>query len=541
MTNNSIDTKAYILLFENKEYELIMTLFESVIEFKLAPKKLISDYYYTEKFDLSTINEKKYLFKNFNDLKMAFTRFDRYLNNKKVKLIKTRGDTINLNFKINIMEDDELETNLELKQIKIDKEEFLLMLPNKINEMSKKIDLMFEDYLKRKQEEEIKKKEEEEKQKKEELIIQEEEKKLELNDNVNLNNDFQSKNINMEDVYSKSNIKILKTRNSMAVYPIIRNNERFYELTCYESNYINNEKEIFINIVIYNILLNKKTNEIYNAHVIKDVANNININIKHYYYSSRKKHFLLSSTGDEIKLWNISSKIITNELKIDNYRFICSCLLFNNDDYIILSGTSESKNGNKTIIFNNMGNFQSEFEKSTLKELNYIEAAYIGNKSYVLLAGHGNAESYDYNNNKLIEYKPKNGENQNLCTNCINLFKKNNNIYLITAYSDGRVALFDFISAEEKFSIKLGDKNIYGLCSLNEKYFLVGIDKEIKVIDFDKRMCIKYYIDLSENGNIYDNNCINGLEKIKIPDEGEFIISYSSTVITLWKINNLNN
>ena len=539
MTNNSIDTKAYILLFENKEYELIMTLFESVIEFKLAPKKLISDYYYTEKFDLSTINEKKYLFKNLNDLKMAFTRFDRYLNNKKVKLIKTRGDTINLNFKINIMEDDELETNLELKQIKIDKEEFLLMLPNKINEMSKKIDLMFEDYLKRKQEEEIKKKEEEEKQKKEELIIQEEEKKLELNDNVNLNNDFQSKNINMEDVYSKSNIKILKTRNSMAVYPIIRNNERLYELTCYELNYINNEKEFFINIVIYNILLNKKTNKIYNAHVIKDVANNINI--KHYYYSSRKKHFLLSSTGDEIKLWNISSKIITNELKIDNYRFICSCLLFNNDDYIILSGTSESKNGNKTIIFNNMGNFQSEFEKSTLKELNYIEAAYIGNKSYVLLAGHGNAESYDYNNNKLIEYKPKNGENQNLCTNCINLFKKNNNIYLITAYSDGRVALFDFISAEEKFSIKLGDKNIYGLCSLNEKYFLVGIDKEIKVIDFDKRMCIKYYIDLSENGNIYDNNCINGLEKIKIPDEGEFIISYSSTVITLWKINNLNN
>ena len=45
MINNSIDTKAYILLLENKEYELIMTLFESVIEFKLVPKKLISDFY----------------------------------------------------------------------------------------------------------------------------------------------------------------------------------------------------------------------------------------------------------------------------------------------------------------------------------------------------------------------------------------------------------------------------------------------------------------------------------------------------------------
>ena len=116
----------------------------------------------------------------------------------------------------------------------------------------------------------------------------------------------------MEDVYSISNITILKTRNSMAVYPIIRNNERLYELACYKLNYIKNERELFTNIVIYNILLNKKTNEIYNAHVINSENNN---NIKHYYYSSKKKHFLLSSTGDEIKLWNISSKIITNELK----------------------------------------------------------------------------------------------------------------------------------------------------------------------------------------------------------------------------------
>ena len=79
-----------------------------------------------------------------------------------------------------------------------------------------------------------------EKQKKEELIRQEEEKKLKLNDNVNLNNDFQSKNIDMEDVYSISNLTIMKIRNSLAVYPIIRNNERLYELACYKLklNYI---------------------------------------------------------------------------------------------------------------------------------------------------------------------------------------------------------------------------------------------------------------------------------------------------------------
>ena len=58
--------------------------------------------------------------------------------------------------------------------------------------------------------------------------------------------------------------------------------------------------------------------------------------------------------------------------------------------------------------------------------------------------------------------------------------------------------------------------------------FLVGDNKEIKVIDFDKKSIIKNYKDLSDGS-------IQGLEKIKIPDKGEFIISYKSNIITLWK------
>jgi len=165
MASQSIDTKTYILLLENEEYELNMTLFESVIEFKLIPKK--SDYIYTEKFDLSTINNRKYLIRDIIDLKTAFEKFDRLLNNKKAKLIKARGDTINLNFKINII-DDEIESNLELKQIKINEEVGYPILKKRTDEMEEKIkelekklnkvDIMYEDYLKRKQEEEEKQK-----------------------------------------------------------------------------------------------------------------------------------------------------------------------------------------------------------------------------------------------------------------------------------------------------------------------------------------------------------------------------------------------
>ena len=167
MTNNSIDTKTYILSLANEEYELMMILFESVIEFKLKPKNAISDFYYTEKFDLSTINDMKYLIVPLEDLKKAFVKFDRQFNKKRVKLIKLREDTINLNFRINV-DDEDLETNLELKQFKINKEVGYTFLSNTINEMSKKIkelekklnkvDIMYEDYLKRKQEEEEKQK-----------------------------------------------------------------------------------------------------------------------------------------------------------------------------------------------------------------------------------------------------------------------------------------------------------------------------------------------------------------------------------------------
>ena len=167
---------------------------------------------------------------------------------------------------------------------------------------------------------------------------------------------------------------------------------------------------IIIIIYIYNILLNKKTNVIYKAH-IKNNDNYIN-NLKHYYYSSKKKHFLLSSSQYEIKLWNISSEIITNELKITaeknlnynknnnnnysnnnyeyNYFFNCSCLLFNEDNYIIFGGAYLNFYSNSKVetryeikIFN--GNFQNNLGNNQIKGANYIEAAYIGDKSYILL------------------------------------------------------------------------------------------------------------------------------------------------------------
>ena len=207
--------------------------------------------------------------------------------------------------------------------------------------------------------------------------------------------------------------------------------------------------------------------------------------------------------------------------------------MFNNEDYSILSGGYESQQtGCCTKIFNRGGNLQGGINKSELDQVNYIEAAYIKNKPYVLLSGNYHAESYDYNNGSLTKYKAKDKDNK-IYSSILNLFNKNNKTYLISGYSDGSVTIFDFEKKENNYidSIKFGDTSINSLCSLNENYFLVGDNKEIKVIDFEKRDTKNSIKDLSDN-------TIQGIEKIKIPEKGEIIISYAPGRITLWIKNN---
>ena len=288
MENRIIDTKSHKLSLENEEYELNMNLGESFIEFKLVPKSDISDFYYKAEFDLSSIN--KYLASKFTDLKKAFVIYDRQLNNKKVKLIKLKEDSINLNY-IRVSDfDEEVETNLELKQYRINREDAYPLLLNRINEMNNKIleleknlnemkkeklenqenekngkiELLIEDYLKRRQtEEEIKK------QKEEELLREKEEQIIQLNDNVNLLNDFQCDNINDLKAFNYlPNSKLSLQSKSLAVYSIIRNNKRFYELACGKigQKISNDNYNYYYHINIYNILLNKITNKIYCSH-----------------------------------------------------------------------------------------------------------------------------------------------------------------------------------------------------------------------------------------------------------------------------------
>lgn len=197
------------------------------------------------------------------------------------------------------------------------------------------------------------------------------------------------------------------TINNIAVYTIIRNNKIYYEIA-YQENYSNDRFDNTIyqryNISIYNILSNTITNRIkqsYNYFNLKD--------IKHYYHSLSKKHFLLTSAvfihnnsnydqSDKcyyynkvitINLWNISSNIISNEVSIDkNLRAknfedlqLQTCLLFSENDYYIIYC---SKEGNER--FNKKGESNGSIPTIKISDCHYLEVAYIENNPYLLLS-----------------------------------------------------------------------------------------------------------------------------------------------------------
>ena len=97
--------------------------------------------------------------------------------------------------------------------------------------------------------------------------------------------------------------------------------------------------------------------------------------------------------------------------------------------------------------------------------MNFTEATYIENKNYILLSGQGYdqktsktvyfSECYNYDEDKIKTYKDVENENNSIIY-CMNLFKKGNDIYLITG-SQNIVNIFEFESTELKTRIQLGE------------------------------------------------------------------------------------
>ena len=572
-----LDSRSFNLSLDDTLFELTMYLSETFVEFKLMPKNSNSSYCYKENYDLSAMN--KNLFGFFKELKKSFEVYSQILKDNKVKLVLDKEKNImKLNYKTIINYNEEVDTNLELKRFELTKDDLYPILLNQVNEMQKelsqreniykesikqhenkmkeyidkkmeeikkqmedKIEILVDNYIKKKKEEE-----KIEKQNKEEELRLKEEEKIKKNDNVNLINDFKCEKINnMENIMTISNS--FPTINTIAVYTIIRNNKIYYEIAYqafYTNYYSGNNNYRYYNINIHNILSNTVSNRIKNPH------NNFDLkDIKHYYHSLSKKHFLLTSAkyndnnssynqydkcyyyrnDISIKLWNISSNIITNEVSINksfnekfNDTYLQSCLLFSENDYYIIYC---SKEGNER--FNKKGESNGSLPKIKISDCSYLESAYIENNPYLLLSGANYSLSYSVNNTEVRKYISE-SQKDNIIK-IINLFNHKNKKYLISGDNKGNVVIYEFFPKNPK-PIKsiFFNYDITAICSLNEQYFLVGNkNKELNVFDFENKIIKKTYE--------YNKN-IEKIEKLKIIDKGEFIINLCEGEIQIWEI-----
>ena len=137
------------------------------------------------------------------------------------------------------------------------------------------------------------------------------------------------------------------------------------------------------------------------------------------------------------------------------------------------------------------------------------------------------AKCYDRDKNEIYHYKNDKNKSWNRIK-CINLFNKGNKIYdidLITCRND-RIEVFNFKNRNLIRDILFKDAT--ALCTINQKYIIVIVSDKIKIID-------KEYSFLNEEYSTFSGS-LQVIKKIKIPELGECIITFSETFVKLWKI-----
>ena len=195
------------------------------------------------------------------------------------------------------------------------------------------------------------------------------------------------------------------------------------------------------------------------------------------------------------------------------------CMMFNNDDYYVFGGSYKSKKN----IWNKKGVLIGKIEKSYLNRGRFIEATYIDNNPHIILSGKNHSELYDYTNNNLKKYSSKNNNKEHLIAN---IFYNKNKIYLICGDLEGNIIIFDVDNTNEISSISV-ESEVWSLCSINEKYILVGkANGELDVIDFDNKSIVKKY--QAHKNRVY------GIEKFKTENYKEIIITYDKNEIKVW-------
>jgi len=281
-------------------------------------------------------------------------------------------------------------------------------------------------------------------------------------------------------------------------------------------------------IISYNLIDNKKINEIKNAH--KEYI----INFRHQLDKLNKRDLILSISADDnnIKLWNVSNwQCLLNLENVNNKgRLYTSCFLKDKNQYYIITSNANNNDSEPIKIFDFNGNKIKEINNSnnhTFFVDNYYDNLISNN--YIITGNIGYVKSYDYNNNIIYHTYDDNDNIGHLSA----VIYKSKIIKLIESSYSGNIRIWNFHSGLYLSKIKIINEGLYGICLWNDDYLFIGAkDKTIKLINFNEDKFIKSFVGHK------DHPCT--IKKLVHPKYGECFISqnWKQSKIKIWIKNN---
>ena len=293
-------------------------------------------------------------------------------------------------------------------------------------------------------------------------------------------------------------------------------------------------------IISFDLINNKKINEIKNAH-----TENIT-NFRYQFDKKNQRDLIISVSSDDnnIKLWNITKCTCLLNINHINKKgqLLSACFLNHKNQIYILTSNKSFGDSEPIKVYDFLGNKIKEIRNSNYKT--FILESYYDiklNKNFIIAGNVGSIKSYDYSSNKIYHKYDNNKrpyisviinvsgfENGAWCKPQ-NINKNKEIIKLIGSSYEGIIRIWNFHSGELLRRIASSANKIYGMCLWNNVYLFVGCyDKTIKLVDLKNGKIIK-----NLTGHTSD---VLTIKKIKHPLYGECLISQSLSkdMLKIW-------
>ena len=286
-------------------------------------------------------------------------------------------------------------------------------------------------------------------------------------------------------------------------------------------------------IICYNMIDNKKINEIKNAFNYADII------FKYHLDKKNKKDLILTISCFElnIKLWKINDlECLLNIEKIYEEGFLNSACFLNENNkmYIITSNYNLDYNSEPIKVYDLNGNKIGEINDSKKDGIFCIESYYDNklSKNYIITCNKGFIKSYDFNENKKYRRYNDNDEDFKRDEQII-IYNNKEMTKLIVSNSDGKIMIWNFHSGSLLSTIKVNNCKLFGILLINEKNIFIGCeDGWIKSVDIENGKFVKNLFLFKKEVLI--------IKKIIHPKYGQCFLSQNreknNNNIVIWKI-----